>query len=298
MIHSEAYAGPLVSIVTPSYNQGRFIERTILSVKNQDYPSIEHIIVDGNSSDDTTDVLRRYEKTYRMQWSSALDSGQSEAVNKGLALCRGEVIGWLNSDDVYVPRDAVASVVGAFAAHPEANVVYGNVLEIDDQDRVQRLRRNLPRAHKGLLAAFNFISQPAVFWRRTAVTGAALNQELDYVMDYDLWLRLREKGEFHHINRFIAGVRYHGAAKNLRSPSELKREAAVVRRSYSQAGLREGFYRATVKVMLRLYRVAAIARIGEVRRETRAIDIKLASGPAMIIHQLPPFGWLRKRFGH
>lgn len=288
-------AAPLVSIVTPSYNQGRFIERTILSVKNQDYPNVEHIIVDGNSTDNTREVLRKYEGSYPMHWTSEPDTGQSEAVNKGLALAQGELIGWLNSDDVYVPRDAIASVVETFVAHPQANVVYGNVLEIDEQDRIQRLRRNIPKAYRRLLIAFNFISQPAVFWRRAVLRETALNQDLNYVMDYDLWLRLRERGDFCHLDRFIAGVRYHGAAKNLRSPGALKREAAQVRRRYSQAGMGQLFYSTLVKVLQRAYRVAAISRIGELSADTWAVDLKLVGRPAMIMHQLPPFGWLRKK---
>jgi glycosyltransferase involved in cell wall biosynthesis len=297
MNENNGSAVPLVSIVTPSYNQGRFIERTIQSVKNQDYPNVEHIIVDGDSTDETTELLRKHEGTYRMQWSSEPDGGQSEAVNKGLARATGQLIGWLNSDDVYVPRDAISAVVQAFVAHPEVSVVYGNVLEIDDQDRVQRLRRNIPKAYQRLLSAFNFISQPAVFWRRTVLTGAGLNQDLDYVMDYELWLRLRAQYDFHHIDRFIAGVRYHGAAKNLRRPGDLKREAAEVQQHYSRARASQLLFSTIVKIMQRAYRVAAIARIGTLQNEPWAVDLKLLSRPAMIMHQLPPFGWLRKKVG-
>lgn len=94
---------PLVSIVTPSFNQGRFIEETILSVKNQNYPHIEHLIIDGGSTDETLDVIRRYEGTYNLRWVSEPDEGQADALNKGFRLARGEVLGWLNADDTYQP---------------------------------------------------------------------------------------------------------------------------------------------------------------------------------------------------
>ena len=116
---------PLVSVVTPSYNKGAFIEETILSVKNQTYPRIEHIIIDGGSTDNTIDVIKKYEGTYNMHWVSEPDNGQSDAVNKGWRMARGEILGWLNSDDTYMPW-AVETAVKFLTGHPNVSVVYGN----------------------------------------------------------------------------------------------------------------------------------------------------------------------------
>jgi glycosyltransferase involved in cell wall biosynthesis len=286
---------PLVSIVTPSFNQGAFIERTIRSVKNQEYPRIEHVIMDGASTDGTLDVLRRYEATYPLRWYSEPDKGQSDAVNKALALISGEIVGWLNSDDVYVSRNVVSVVAEAFANNPGVGVVYGNVLEIDEHDRIQRLRRNIPRASWRLLVAFNFISQPAVFFRRSALASERLNTALHFVMDYDLWLRLRQREEFCHLDRFLAGVRYHSGAKNLRRKADLIREASQVRRQYSRGGAWETVDRTVCKLLFRLYRLSAISRINELAREPWAVRLDLPSKGRVALRQVPPFGWLEKR---
>ncbi|MCK4733699.1 MAG: glycosyltransferase, partial [Methanophagales archaeon] len=115
----------LVSIITPSYNQGRFIEDALLSVKNQDYPNIEHIIVDGGSIDNTLEILRKYENEYNLRWISEPDEGQSGAVNNGFRMAKGEIIGWVNSDDGYFDVSAISSVVKYFDKYKGADVIYG-----------------------------------------------------------------------------------------------------------------------------------------------------------------------------
>ncbi|MCD6361181.1 MAG: glycosyltransferase, partial [Armatimonadetes bacterium] len=111
---------PLVSIVTPSYNQGEFIEETILSVKNQDYPNIEHIVVDGGTTDNTVAILKKYDGTYNMRWLSEPDKGQSDEVNKGWGLCQGQIVGWLNSDDTLAEKRTISYVVEQFKLHQDA----------------------------------------------------------------------------------------------------------------------------------------------------------------------------------
>src|SRR5256885_13506552 len=130
---------PLVSIVTPSFNQGQFIEDTIRSIAAQDYPRIEHIVCDGGSNDDTIAILERYKRAGRLTYTSGRDGGQAAAINSGFARARGDIVTWLNSDDVYVFTDTVSAIVHAFAAHPEVDFVYGDFLEIDAENEVQRV---------------------------------------------------------------------------------------------------------------------------------------------------------------
>ena len=127
----------LVSIVTPSLNQGRFIEETILSIKNQSYPNIEHIIVDGGSTDNTLDIIKKYDGTYNMRWLSEPDEGQSDAINKGWKMSKGEIIAYLNSDDTYMPR-AVETAVKFLTEHPDISMVYGGFNYIDEHGEVIR----------------------------------------------------------------------------------------------------------------------------------------------------------------
>jgi len=117
---------PLFSIITPSYNQGAFIEDTLIAVKNQNYPNIEHIIIDGGSTDDTLDVLRKYECTYNMRWISEPDRGQADAINKGFRMAKGEFITWLNSDDYYMHNEVISTVASYFNLYKSAHVVTGS----------------------------------------------------------------------------------------------------------------------------------------------------------------------------
>ncbi|MCD4672777.1 MAG: glycosyltransferase, partial [Anaerolineaceae bacterium] len=161
---------PRISIITPSFNQADFIETTILSVLGQEYPHLEYIVVDGGSTDGTLDILRKYET--QLTWSSEEDRGQAHAINKGLARAGGEVVAFLNSDDVYAPG-ALLATGEYFAAHPGAWWLTGKCAIVDDQGCEIR---KLITAYKhfwlqfrsyGVLQIMNYISQPATFWRRS-----------------------------------------------------------------------------------------------------------------------------------
>jgi glycosyltransferase involved in cell wall biosynthesis len=203
---------PLVSIITPSYNQGRFIEETIKSVQEQDYPNIEHIVVDGGSTDNTIDVLKRYEG--RLRWVSEKDRGQSDAINKGFRMASGEIIAWLNSDDTYLPG-AVGEAVGGFRSNPRAAMVYGKAYLTDG---VGNIVSEYPTEayDRRRLASFTFICQPSTFIRREAYFQVGgLDMDLHYTMDYDLWLRLAENSEFVYVPEFMSTYRLQLEAKSV-----------------------------------------------------------------------------------
>ncbi len=177
----------LVSVVTPSLNQGGFIEETIKSVLSQDYSKIEHIVVDGGSTDSTTDILAHFEG--RIRWVSEPDRGQADAVNKGFSMARGEILGWLNSDDTYLPG-AISTVAEYFARHPEVVMVYGDAYFIDRDGRITG-EYSTEQFRFERLAESCYICQPTVFIRAEVFKKIGdLNVDLQTCMDYDYWIRI------------------------------------------------------------------------------------------------------------
>lgn len=217
---------PLVTVVTPSYNQGRFLEATLRSVLEQEYPNIEYIVVDGASTDNSVEIIRRYADRLAW-WVSEKDSGQSEAINKGFQRAGGEFVGWLNSDDVYLPG-AVAAAVAVFRSRPEAGVVYGDALSIDADGKPF----NVMRARQYSLAdlmAFNIICQPAAFMRRSVLEQVNfLDPRYHLLMDNLLWMKMARLAPLVYVPQVWAAARYHEAAKNRTRGAAYGREAKML----------------------------------------------------------------------
>ncbi len=223
---------PLVSIVTPSLNQGRFIRDTIESVLSQDYPRFEYRVMDGGSTDDTLDILMSYGD--RLMWQSAPDLGQAAAVNSGFRLARGEILGWLNSDDTYEPG-AVKAAAEYLVANPETAVVYGDARYIDERNAVIG---SYPTENFDIerLAETCVICQPAAFMRRGPFDAVGmLDPTLHYCMDYDLWIRMGRRFRIDRIRRVLANSRRYPRAKSFSHRDDLFNEIyAVAERSFGR----------------------------------------------------------------
>jgi len=205
--------GPLVSIVTPSYNQAAYLEATIQSVLAQDYPQIEYIVIDGGSADGSVEIIRRY-KDRLSYWVSEPDAGQAQAINKGLSRATGSILAWLNSDDTYTPG-AVRRAVAALAAHPEHDLAYANCDYVDTKGRLLQRVAAWDFVPRRVLSGIPLVIQPASFFRRRALERAGLlDESLQYLMDHDYFVRMVLLGlTFLKVEDVWAHFRWHAASK-------------------------------------------------------------------------------------
>lgn len=201
-----------ISIVIPSFNQGNFIERTIKSVLDQKYNEIEVIVVDGGSRDGTVELLKKYGD--KIKWVSEKDSGQTEAINKGMKLATGDVMAYLNSDDTYEP-ETLKTVVKYFEDNPKSMIVYGKGRHIDENDK---FINDYPteKVDRDTLKIKCPICQPTVFWRRELWEKIGkFDEALNFGMDYDYWIRVSKEFKFGFINHYLANTRIHNEAKTV-----------------------------------------------------------------------------------
>ena len=257
---------PKISIITPSYNQAPFIERTIKSVLDQNYPDLEYLVIDGRSTDGTVDILRRYE--HRLKWISEKDEGQADAINKGSNSSTGDIIAYLNSDDVY-EQGALLRVAEYFAAHPKAMWLTGKCRIIDEHDRAIRgmitAYKNFLLRHYsyGMLLVTNPISQPATFWRRGLVQEFGLFDKNEHlVMDYEYWLRIGRRYHPAILDGYLARFRVHGRAKTVSTNfSNFKQELAVSKK-YSRSRIVRMLHYANYAIIVSVYvSMALLSRI-------------------------------------
>lgn len=226
---------PRITVVTPSFNQGEFLEGTILSVLGQDYPNLEYIVLDGGSTDHSVDIIRRHAPrlTY---WHSRKDDGQAAAIAAGFAMATGDVYCWLNSDDVFLPG-ALHTVGELFARHPRVDFIYGNRIVID-RNGVEIDRhiwpRFLTRAH---WAVGQPLAQECCFWRAELYREVGgIDPSRFFIMDYDLFFRMWRAGRFLKTPAFLGCLRVHEETKNAKHADIWRRELAEARERY---GLRE-----------------------------------------------------------
>ena len=203
---------PLVSIVTPSYNQKKYLEQTILSVLNQDYPALEYFVMDGGSTDGSLEIIKKYQQKLT-GWISEQDQGQTDAINKGFARSQGEIMAWINSDDVYLPG-AVNEAVSFLQENPHIGMVYGDTNLIDDRDQKIGLFNARQTNYHRLMRGGVYIPQPAAFWRRELWNKSGpLDPSFYFAMDYDLWVRFSKITPIKYHPKLWASFRIHGEGK-------------------------------------------------------------------------------------
>ncbi len=205
---------PLVTIVTPSYNQAAFLEHTIRSVLAQDYPHIEYIIVDGGSTDGSVDILRKYEK-HLAWWVSEPDRGQSHAIRKGFERARGDILAWLNSDDLYTPY-AVREAVEFLERHPDVGMVYADALYIDEEGYVLGKFPAAQTDYRRMMRGYVHIPQATTFFRASVYREVGpLREDMYYAFDYDLWVRIAKRYPIRYVPRLWAYFRIHLNSKTV-----------------------------------------------------------------------------------
>ena len=243
---------PTVALVTPSYRQGAFIRATIDSVLGQAYPKLRYVVMDGGSADETPEILASYGD--RLDWWSGRDGGQADAINKGFARVSGEIMGWVNSDDLLLPG-TLAYVARFFRDHPEIDLVYGHRIIIDERGK-EVGRWVLPRHDPAALALTDYVPQETMFWRARLWNAVGpLDTGFHYAMDWDLLLRAQRAGfRFRRLPRFLGCFRVHGEQKTAQTTALTQEmdqlRAAHFGRPVSQQEISRG---------LRLYQLRQLA---------------------------------------
>ena len=203
---------PRITVVTPSFNQAAYLERTILSVLDQGYPNLEYIIIDGGSTDGSVEIIRRYADRLAW-WVSEPDRGQTDAINKGLRRATGEWVAWQNSDDIYYPG-TFYHLAAAAAKHPNADLIIGDMMLIDEHDRPLRDIRYVKPSYKALLAEGMVLTNQSAFWRSSVHAKIGMmNEGMHYSFDYEWFLRLTQQVKCAHTAHILGALRLHGETK-------------------------------------------------------------------------------------
>jgi glycosyltransferase involved in cell wall biosynthesis len=236
-----------ITVVTPSYNQAEFLEDTLRSVLDQHYPDLEYIVMDGGSTDGSTDILERYASSFA-HLQSGRDGGQTDALIQGFRRATGDILAWLNSDDTYEPG-TLAEVADYFARHPDVNFIYGDALWVDRAGRKLRRKREIPFSRFIWLRTYNYIPQPSAFWRRSLYEAAGgLDPTFSLAMDSDLFARFAERTRPVHVRRTWSHMRVHPDQRNVVLRGKSDAEDLLIRRRYvSSTGARLALERAAAR---------------------------------------------------
>lgn len=225
---------PSISVVIPSFNQGEFIEETILSVVGQQYPNLEVLVIDGGSTDNTIEIIEKYTEKISY-WHSKKDKGQADAINQGMNLCSGDIVCWLNSDDVYLPG-TLLDIGKKFVGRSEENyLIYGGAVTINQSNEpISSGCQTAAPLEKFRLTYEDFIVQPSSFWTRKLWQSVGeLNIDYNYVLDWEWFIRASKIAEFEYVRRFYSVYRYHPGHKSSNGGIRRRKEILDVVTKYS-----------------------------------------------------------------
>jgi glycosyltransferase involved in cell wall biosynthesis len=244
---------PRISVVVPSFNQAKYLDLALRSILDQEYPDLELIVIDGGSKDESPKIIRKYEPHLKY-WCSEPDGGQVKGIIKGFFHATGEVLCFLNSDDLFEPG-ALKEVGEFFSTHPDADAVYGDALWIDAEGKVLRPQREIPFNRFIWLYTYNYIPGMSMFWRRELYDRAGgLNPEFQLAFDADLWIRFSDHGRIEHVARQWSRMRFYAEQKNRRLREQSNQEDMLIRSRYwkNQTAPRTIYLRRTIAQGLRI----------------------------------------------
>ena len=251
---------PLISIITPSFNKGEFIEETIESIQNQTYTNIEHIIMDGLSSDQTISILKKYEK--KISWISKKDSGQTDAINKGLIRSQGVILAYLNADDTYLPN-TIETIVNYFSSHPDIDLVYGDIIHINEKsEEIEYIKTGQIQFLDYLCGRF-YLPQPTIFFRRNVFEKLGLfDINLDLAMDLDYWITVLSECRVDYIPQYLAKARIYPDAKSSALKYRyLKERIYILNKFFSDPKNKQKYSKVTAKIFSSNYIIGGIDHI-------------------------------------
>ena len=253
---------PVVSIVTPSYNQANFIEDNILSVKNVNNDMVEHIIIDGDSDDETISILEKHKNEYNLRWISEEDSGQVEAVNKGIDLAQGKWIGWQNSDDYYT-KDGLQTLINHAKSYPDKDVIYGDLKVVDEKGHHIKTRYHTISS-KFIQRYFgNFTANQTMLFKNSVASDVfPLSKEFEYALDIELfWRLLNSELKLKHIPKEVGAVRFHNSTKTSNFSNIQKSQGEKIdRKMYQQNIIEENISTSMLFIISLLFRYYLIIR--------------------------------------
>jgi glycosyltransferase involved in cell wall biosynthesis len=277
-----AHHGPLVSVLTPSFGQARWLEDNLRSVEAQTYPWIEHVVMDGGSTDGSIAILKSRSRP-GLIWASEPDEGQSDAINRAFTRSSGEIIGWLNSDDAYFSSDVVARAARVFASNPDVGVVYGHAALVNAEGSILQVMWT-PSFASTLLRAYDLICQPTVFVRRSMLGREQfVDPALEYMMDWELWLHLARRTRFKRLDHIVAIDRHHLQRKSYTRLDLAAQDQELIGKLYRIPGLASNpiLLKAT-KIAVRL---AGLIKIREVARGSDVLTLDTSAG-AIAVRQI------------